>query len=180
MSRGSITTRTDLLFFGCRRMIIPVQTFSSEWLYVCRALMHFHGFSISRWTFFSEQDPTKCVVRNASSSLVSSWRLLSSHFSGNVKWVSSITYKASHLLITNECSFVNKSTAFANGLVSVQGDGKVIMKADDTSNLANGVFRDRWVLVILFEIFGFLEGTFFWHLVCEFIARQHTIMDCLY
>ena len=66
-----------------------------------------------------------------------------------------------HLLITNACSFVNKSTAFANGLVSVQGDGKVIMKADDTSNLDNGVFRDRWVLVILFAIFRFLEGTFF-------------------
>ena len=42
-----------------------------------------------------------------------------------------------------KCSFVNESTAFANGLVSIQGDGTVIMKADDTSNLANGVFRDR-------------------------------------
>ena len=55
----------------------------------------------------------------------------------------SITSKTSHLLITNDCSFVNESTAFANGLVSIQKDGTVIMKADDTSNLANGVFRDR-------------------------------------
>ena len=41
------------------------------------------------------------------------------------------------------CSFVNESTAIANGLVSVQADGTVIMKADDTSNLAAGVFRNR-------------------------------------
>ena len=55
----------------------------------------------------------------------------------------SIASKTSHLLITNDRSFVNESTAFANGLVSVQGDGPVIIKADSTSNLAMGVFRDR-------------------------------------
>jgi hypothetical protein len=55
----------------------------------------------------------------------------------------SVASETSHLLITNVCSFVNESTAFANGLVSIQGDGTVIMKADDTSNLASGEFRDR-------------------------------------
>ena len=54
-----------------------------------------------------------------------------------------IASKTSHLLTTNDCSFVNESTAFATGLVSIQDDGTVIMKADDTSDLANGVFRNR-------------------------------------
>jgi hypothetical protein len=43
----------------------------------------------------------------------------------------------------NNRSFVNESTAYANGLVYVQDNGTVIMKADDTTNLATGVFRNR-------------------------------------
>ncbi|KAF8810090.1 glycoside hydrolase family 16 protein [Phlegmacium glaucopus] len=39
-------------------------------------------------------------------------------------------------------NFVNRTTAFANGLVYIQDDGSVIMKADNTSSLASGVFRD--------------------------------------
>jgi hypothetical protein len=65
-SRGSITTRMDPLFFGCRWMIIPVQTFSSEWYMwsVDAFLILSLIFPTSRWTFFSEPDPTK-YVRNA-------------------------------------------------------------------------------------------------------------------
>jgi hypothetical protein len=65
----------------------------------------------------------------------------------------SIASKTSHLLITNDCSFVNESTAFANGLVSIQEDGTVIMKADNTSNLASGVFRDRCVCLYFLCVF---------------------------
>ncbi|TFK34565.1 concanavalin A-like lectin/glucanase domain-containing protein [Crucibulum laeve] len=39
-------------------------------------------------------------------------------------------------------NYVNKSTAESKGLVSVTDDGKVIMKADHTTSLPKGVFRD--------------------------------------
>ena len=58
----------------------------------------------------------------------------------------------------NDCSFVNESTALANGLVSIQDDGTVIMKADDTSNLASGEFRDRWICLYLFCVSRFSES----------------------
>ncbi|KAF8168197.1 glycoside hydrolase family 16 protein [Crassisporium funariophilum] len=41
-----------------------------------------------------------------------------------------------------QVNYVNKTTAIANGLVFVQDDGEVVMKADDTNSLAQGVFRD--------------------------------------
>ena len=62
------------------------------------------------------------------------------------------------------CSFVNESTAFAKGLVSIQEDGTVIMKADDTTDLASGVFRDRWVLVILLWFLDSQKVLFFFAL----------------
>jgi len=40
-------------------------------------------------------------------------------------------------------SYVNKSAAFSSGLVYVQDDGVVIMKADDFTKLPKGTFRNR-------------------------------------
>ena len=42
------------------------------------------------------------------------------------------------------CSYINKTAAFESGLVSVEDDGSVIMKADDTTKLDRGVFRNRF------------------------------------
>ncbi|KAF8203636.1 glycoside hydrolase family 16 protein [Pholiota molesta] len=39
--------------------------------------------------------------------------------------------------------YVNRTTALANRLVYIQNDGKVIMKADNTTKLAKGVYRER-------------------------------------
>lgn len=158
------------LFFGCRWMIIPVQIFSSEWyMDGCGALMHFSLIPYQPLEFFqwtrSNQVRCKCPL---SLTFDFVYRLLCSNFSGNVKWAFPAHPKTSHRLNTNDCSFVNESTAFANGLVSIQEDGTVIMKADDTSNLASGVFRDRWVVFILslcVFFFGFSESTLFAHSV---------------
>lgn len=40
-------------------------------------------------------------------------------------------------------SFVNQSTAIAKNYTYVQEDGTVIMKADNTSTLPLGAYRDR-------------------------------------
>jgi len=42
------------------------------------------------------------------------------------------------------CSYINKTAAFESGLVSIKEDGLVIMKADDTTKLDRGVFRNRF------------------------------------
>ena len=49
-----------------------------------------------------------------------------------------------HSLSYGLCSYINKTAAFESGLVSVKDDGTVIMKADDTTKLDRGVFRNRF------------------------------------
>ena len=69
--------------------------------------------------------------------------------------------QTSHVLISNDCcSFVNESTAFANGLVSILGDGTVIMRAGSRSNLpvVNGVFRDTIMDRLLQELHSALPA----------------------
>ena len=49
-----------------------------------------------------------------------------------------------HSLSYKLCSYINKTAAFESGLVSVKDDGLIIMKADDTTKLNRGVFRNRF------------------------------------
>ena len=49
------------------------------------------------------------------------------------------------ILISQPTSYTDATTAFADGLAYVSGDGKVIMKGDNTTTLAPGVNRNRHV-----------------------------------
>ena len=42
-------------------------------------------------------------------------------------------------------SYTTKDFAFSNGLAYVQDDGIVVMKGDNTTQLASGVYRNRYV-----------------------------------
>lgn len=42
-------------------------------------------------------------------------------------------------------SYTDRHTALANNLTFITDDGKVVMKGDDTTWLASGVYRNRYV-----------------------------------
>lgn len=147
----------EVLSFGCRRMNTRVRTFSSWVIY-----MEFNGLSLT----LSLSLPAAGISSAAQIQLSMSWNAFSScfelrltfYFSGFVQWVFSLCPKLTIFSWwMNNRSFVNESTAYANGLAYVQDDGTVIMKADDTTDLANGVFRNRWVFPYFRLCFEFSE-----------------------
>ena len=51
-------------------------------------------------------------------------------------------------------SYTDRETALLNNLTFVTDDGKVIMKGDDTTTLASGVYRNRFVQDVLSYLHG--------------------------
>ena len=69
--------------------------------------------------------------------------LTNSSSSGTVKYANYAI--ASHKYSDTLFSYTTKDFAFSNGLAYVQDDGIVIMKGDNTTQLASGVNRNRYV-----------------------------------
>ena len=182
MSQGSITTRMVPLFFGCRRMIIPVRTFSSEWYMYVEVQWNVDAFSLSlifpasRWTFFSEQDPTKYVIKPPSS------------YSFNGYWFHisvEMSSESCHHIQSLFSSWMNVASSINQPHLPMD----LYPSRETEQSLWRRMIHPTWLTVyfvigrfwIYFLcVFGFSESTFFLNLVCELPARQHTITDCLY
>ncbi|PPQ88666.1 LOW QUALITY PROTEIN: hypothetical protein CVT25_010242 [Psilocybe cyanescens] len=74
-----------------------------------------------RWKFFDMDDPTNCLKIDLSRIFLS--RCMT------------------RLILYLSCSYINRTAAFESGLVSIQDDGTVIMRADHETHLERGIFR---------------------------------------
>ena len=97
----------------------------------------------STFDFFTGEDPTQyvpsveCIGGSTDSRSWCQWH-------GQVSFSLTRRPHTSHLR-SPACSYTDRATALANNLVYVTEDGKVIMKGDNTTSLASGVYRNRSV-----------------------------------
>jgi hypothetical protein len=97
----------------------------------------------SRWDFFNYPDPTKYARID-----INFGCLLQADVHTSFQWTCKVSAARSARLSTKYiltmCSYINRTAAFDSGLVYYEDNGTVIMKADDTTHLPKGDFRNRF------------------------------------
>jgi hypothetical protein len=91
----------------------------------------------SGFTFFDTADPTKYVKP------VLEICMLLTLFTAEMSRMTCIPLSWDWISLTVTVRYLNASDAFSRGLAWVADNGTVYMKADDTTNLAYGEYRDR-------------------------------------